>query len=1517
MHAARYEAEWTAAAPPAGLARGLVIDGSGNTYVVGTSGGKIWVGGYNSSGVLAWSDNTVTGTGRGIHFSGATVYVAGDSGGKVWWRKYNTSGGLLGTITTPPLDIIGHGIVADGSGNFYVAGQNEGINNGDTWVKRYLTGFNDVEDIGTSSIDSAQAVALSGTALYAAGYGGSNIWIRKYTASSGSKFWTVSNIAGKLWGIDADASGNVYVTGENAAGDMIVRKHDSAGAPLWATSHVSIANDAGYDIVVDNAGKFYVAGEFDGSFWVSAYNAAGTWVATIRGSGASVAYGIDADSAGNIYVAGESGGNIWVRKYKRVGWIWDGGGADNLASTAENWLDDTVPAGTAVYIDLDATSSKNMTWDLTGITVKNFIIASGYGGTVTLGANMVTSGNVTINAATFLQGAYTLTVGGNLTVTNSVYNQNTNNLSVTGSLIMSGSTFVQGNNTLTVNGGFTMTGSNFTQGNGAFSVTNGFTMTNSNFTQADNTFTVNGNFTMNGTNFYKGDNDVTVTGTLSLTSGDFYQGDNTFSVGGFSESGGRFFQGAEDVVVVGDFTMSGGIFARSTDDLYVGGNLSITGTSDFSDQDGETIMNNSGTISVTSPDNSPASLRVAGTVLIGSDLDLSGALTVESGSFDFTDGYTCKVARNFIHSGGTFQPSTGTIEMDGGTAQTIAIQNNNSFYSLKIEGSGVRPASTMALAVDGDFSASAGYFYLEDSSVTIGGNLDISANGHFNGGLGEVEMSGGGDSRIGITPGDSIYNLKINKDLVSETVFASSDLNIDGDLTITQGIFNAEDSTHTIAGDFSQNGGVFTPASGMIILDGSAQQGILTQTNNYFHNLSLRSSSNVVTQAPLVVAGNKFEVYSSTFEAAHSVTVNAETFDVTGFGGWIDPKTSTFEFSRTSSSQTIGAASVVPARFYNLDIANTNHNVTMEGEAVVEVGNVLTIDANATLKILGGVSSAPIVKLTACPSLSGTLFISTSGPNVEIKSMGSSAYFPFDLTGGSVEIDGLTLDGVDTNGFIIADAVTITKLRNVTYQNFEPGARMLTIESTGKGGSENFDFYRHTFADSSLSVNVSAPSLSPSLGSADDTIVMAGSLGYGAGPNYEDDPNNAVFWFHPPAFGFFSGTALGVSSVQWSWSAGSDVNSYRVTDAANTQKQLVSSDTLHWDEASLNINTAYSRKVIAVSPVGNVTSNLVTAYTAAAAPINFTSNNNVYITSAAFTWDDNGNPSQTRFRVSYWFPGSSTGTLTTTDTSAAITDLLGGSTYAFRLESLNEDNVATRAGSDLSIAMNPFGEVLSSGGTSLTVNAPSGQINISVPSGALSNNTNVRIEIPSVFPSASVSGGSGASPVGVGVKIISSGQTQLLRTATIIVTYQDSDVAGLDESKLILARYADPQQVWVPLESTVDEVNNRVQGKTNHFSTFQIMQAQAVSSLNHVIAFPNPAKPSRGEHITFSGLPAAADISIYTYLGEFVKTLKTSNTGTVVWDCLTASSMKAASGVYLAMIESGGKRRIIKVAIER
>jgi hypothetical protein len=116
-----------------------------------------------------------------------------------------------------------------------------------------------------------------------------------------------------------------------------------------------------------------------------------------------------------------------------IGITWTGAGTNNLASNPSNWFGNVLPV-TGESVHLDGTTNKNMTWDLTNITVKAWNQDAGYSGTVTVqtvyGSNGFTnftlSGDVTLSGGTWTHRGNTggetnrlcVTVGGNVLISN-------------------------------------------------------------------------------------------------------------------------------------------------------------------------------------------------------------------------------------------------------------------------------------------------------------------------------------------------------------------------------------------------------------------------------------------------------------------------------------------------------------------------------------------------------------------------------------------------------------------------------------------------------------------------------------------------------------------------------------------------------------------------------------------------------------------------------------------------------------------------------------------------------------------------------------------------------------------------------------------------------------------------------------------------------------------------------------------------------------------------------------------
>ncbi len=92
--------------------------------------------------------------------------------------------------------------------------------------------------------------------------------------------------------------------------------------------------------------------------------------------------------------------------------VWDGGGADNSWSTAENWSNDTVPDSTT-KVFFDDWSVKDSTWDASGPAQINTIkVMSDYTGTLSLGRDVQVSNDWAYYGSNFDAGTYTLEFSG-------------------------------------------------------------------------------------------------------------------------------------------------------------------------------------------------------------------------------------------------------------------------------------------------------------------------------------------------------------------------------------------------------------------------------------------------------------------------------------------------------------------------------------------------------------------------------------------------------------------------------------------------------------------------------------------------------------------------------------------------------------------------------------------------------------------------------------------------------------------------------------------------------------------------------------------------------------------------------------------------------------------------------------------------------------------------------------------------------------------------------------------------
>ncbi len=341
----------------------LAVDASGNVYVTGTtysdatffdfvtikydaSGNEEWVAYYDGpgSGDDSAIDTAVDGAGN--------VYVTGYSGGsgtfydyatikydnsghEQWVARYNGPGNTKD---------IASALALDPSGNVYVTGSSgEGSPNLSDYVtvkydtfgiERWVARYSDLYDYATAiAVDALGNAYVTGYSYHAGTFYdyatvkyntmGVQKWVARYNGPGGSD--------DTAHDVKVDASGSVFVTGESVgpgtSTDYATIKYSASGAQQWIRRYDGPGKtvDVAVALALDASGNVYVTGgsrdsDLIDDFATVMYDASGDeqWVIRYDAPGRetydlATAIGVDASSA--VYVTGGStktGGRLYT-----------------------------------------------------------------------------------------------------------------------------------------------------------------------------------------------------------------------------------------------------------------------------------------------------------------------------------------------------------------------------------------------------------------------------------------------------------------------------------------------------------------------------------------------------------------------------------------------------------------------------------------------------------------------------------------------------------------------------------------------------------------------------------------------------------------------------------------------------------------------------------------------------------------------------------------------------------------------------------------------------------------------------------------------------------------------------------------------------------------------------------------------------------------------------------------------------------------------------------------------------
>jgi hypothetical protein len=314
-------------------------------------------------------------------------------------------------------------------------------------------------------------------------------------------------------------------------------------------------------------------------------------------------------------------------------------------------------------------------------------------------------------------------------------------------------------------------------------------------------------------------------------------------------------------------------------------------------------------------------------------------------------------------------------------------------------------------------------------------------------------------------------------------------------------------------------------------------------------------------------------------------------------------------------------------------------------------------------------------------------------------------------------------------------------------------------------------------------------------------------------------------------------------------------------------------------------------------------------------------------TTISASWSANQNSSSATYQVTYTTDNFTLNIATAIAFSAAfggtsviIPGLVTSTTYSIRV-----------------IASNPFGQLsqFSNTVTTLTFNggAPAGSIQGAVLAasdstvfGTLGNGRQVQLRAPArAFSSDVTVTLSSFIPTGtlcpdatnVAFSIVASPALQPIGSLYFTFGFTPAELGAIPASRALLLRYEPGSGTCVPLETTVDTTNGRMTARINHFSLFQVGQTALSTTAESARVFPNPFYAGREGYVTIDNVPPGARARIFTLRGEQVLDATANSAGLLTWGATNGFGRAVASGVYLVMVESGGSKKILKLAVIR
>lgn len=582
------------------------------------------------------------------------------------------------------------------------------------------------------------------------------------------------------------------------------------------------------------------------------------------------------------------------------------------------------------------------TWDNLGTFTPNSGTVTFNGASQNVDPNGQPFNNVVFGGSGTKELQGTLDVNGSLTITSTLDAGANQPINIAGFWINNG-TFIAKSGTVTFDGNLQNINSN---GQAFYNLTlaNGGTKTLGAAINIDAALTIDNGVTFDVTS---GNYAVNLAGNW-VNNGTFNRRTGSVTFDGNTVISGTASSNFHSITIAGILTASSGLTNIHGNWQYSSGTFN---------SNGGTVQFLGGDQSITSGGQPFNHVVIGGTntkTLLG-NIDINGDLTLSSLASTFHVGLnnTVNLAGNFNASGGgILNAQTGRFIFDGST-QTIT-SAGQSFHHAEFSGSGTKTIAD-AFDANGDMDINVA-LAAGSNAVAVGGNWDAQGGSFtstgittFNGAAQNIRSSGSAFGALTIAG--------------TGTKTLQDALDANGNLTVTATLdVSTSNFAITAGGNWDTSLGTFTARTGLVTLDGAAQN-ISTGLANSFNHLTLAGSAEKTQLNALDINGN---LVINTNSGLNAGTDNNLTLagNLTTNGTYI-PGASTLLLDGTAAQSLAGTT---VTNFNNITVNKTSGTTTVSTSQ--NLTNTLTLtagilNANGMLTLVSNASGdARIAEIT-------------------------------------------------------------------------------------------------------------------------------------------------------------------------------------------------------------------------------------------------------------------------------------------------------------------------------------------------------------------------------------------------------------------------------------------------------------------------------------------------------------------------------------------------------------------------